>query len=169
MNLSETYSVLDCSFYDGAVTGNTNGGFYYTSSTSEVLRTTDNTGTLVTNLTSSLKTIRGKYANSTELQFNDKSVIEFDLLSFTGDITLQLWKSNTAGNYVGLDIDNNMGTLSSAHIRAELTGSKVKLSVDDTEKINSNFSFNSSGDMSVRILLGANASFKYKDFKIYPI
>ena len=138
-------------------------------STSEVSRETTDTGTTVTNLTSSVKTVRGKYANSTELQFPDNCIIEFDIEEITGDITLQLWKSNVSGDHVGLDIDNQMSGVSSGHLKVELNGTKVILSVNGTTKLNSNFSFQSSGNMSIRFLLDANASFKYRNFLVYSI
>ena len=168
--VSETYSIIDGIFYDGGTTGNTNGGFYYNIfSSSDVTHSTDSTGTTVQNLTSSLKTLRVKFANSTELQFPNQCKIEFDCLGITGNVSLQVWKSNTSGDYRGIDLDNALGGLSQAHMSLELTGSNAIFKVNDTVKLDTSFSFVSSGNMSIRFLLEDNCSFKYKDFVVYPI
>ena len=167
---SDTYELLDAQFYDDGVT--TDGGkLYYTNTTSEVSRTTDSTGTLVTNLTDSLKTIRANKPSTTadEKDWDDPLRIEFDIMSISGELSCQLWKSNDTGDYVGLNIASNMGTATSAHIRIEYDGSRIKLYVDNTEKINSSFTFVSSDLFGIRLLLGAGASFKYKNFLVYPI
>ena len=170
MFLSEIYELEDCIFYDGGVTDNNNGGFYYTIfSSSEVSHSTDSTGTTVANLTNSLKTLRVKYANSSELQFPDTCKIEFDLLSISGNVSLQAWKSNTNGDYAGIDLDQLITGLTEAHISIEFTGTKLIVKVGSTEKQNTNFSFVSSGNMSIRFLLEDTDSFKYKEFKVYPI
>ena len=110
-----------------------------------------------------------KYANSTELQFPDKCRIEFDCLGITGNVAIQMWKSNTSSDYVGLDLDQAIGDSTNSHVSIELNGTKIIFKVDTTEKQNSTFSFVSGGNMSIRFLMEDSCTFKYKNFKVYPI
>ena len=170
MFVSETYSIIDAMFYDDGVS--TSGGkLYYTSPTTEVSRETDSTGTLGTNLTDSLKTIRANKPDTTadEKDWSEPLHIEVDIVSWSGTVSMQLWKSNTSGDYVGINLSNYLTNLSSANIKVEYNGTNVILKVNDNTVFNPSFSFSSSGLFGIRLLLGASSNFKYKDFIIYPI
>lgn len=157
-------------FYDDGVS--TSGGkLYYTQDTTVVSRTTDDTGTLVSNLSSSLQTIRANKPGTSadEKDWAEPIHIEFNIVSWSGPVSMQLWKSNTSGDYVGINLSDYLTNLSSANIKVEYNGIKVILKVNDNTVVNSSFSFSSSGLLGIRLLLGASSNFKYKDFIIYPI
>ena len=167
---SETYELIDAMFYDDGVS--TSGGkLYYTQDTTVVSRTTDNTGTLVSNLSSSLQTIRANKPGTSadEKDWSEPIHIEFDIVSITGELSMQLWKSNSSGDYVGINISNYLSDLTSANIIVEYDGNKVALKVNGNTVFNPSFSFASSGLFGIRLLLAAGGSFKYKNFKVYPI
>ena len=168
--VSETVELMDCGFYDDGIT--TSGGkLYYTSPTSEVSRETDATGTLITNLTSSLKTIRANKPNTTadEKDWEEPIHIEFDVVSWSGELSIQLWKSNTTGDYIGINLANYLSDLSSANVQLEYDGNRINLKINNTFVFGHSFTFVSSDLFGIRLLLGANSSIKYKDFKVYPI
>lgn len=168
--VSETFALYDCAFYDDGIS--TSGGkLYYVNPTTEVSRETDSTGTLVTNLTDSLKTIRANKPDTTadEKDWSEPLHIEFDIVSWSGILHIQLWKSNTSGDYTGINLTNYLTNLSSANIKVEYNGTNVILKVNDNTVFNSSFSFVSSGLFGIRLLLGASSNFKYKNFMIYPI
>ena len=167
---SETYELYDCMFYDDGVS--TSGGkLYYTQETTVVSRTTDSTGTLVSNLSDSLQTIRVNKPSTSadEKDWSEPIHIEFDIVSYSGALSMQLWKSNTTGDYVGINIGQYLTDLTSANIKVEYDGSRVTLKVNDETVFNPSFQFANTGLFGIRLLLGANGNFKYTNFKVYAI
>ena len=165
--VSEPYNVWDTNFGDGGVTGNTNGGFYYTQDQTVVSRQTDNTGTTVTNLTSSLQTIRVNKPNTSidEKDWVAPLNIEFDILSYTGIVYLQLWKSNNTYENVSVNLSNFLTGVSNPHMKVLVADGKMKVYVNDELKTDLVLTFG--GLFGIRLLLSNNASFKYKNFFIY--
>ena len=165
--VSGTYNVWDTNFGDGGVTGNTNGGFYYTQDQTVVSRQTDNTGTTVTNLTSSLQTIRVNKPNTSidEKDWVAPLNIEFDILSYTGTLYLQLWKSNNTDEYVSVNLSNFLTGVSNPHVKVLVADGKMKVYVNDELKTELVLTFG--GLFGIRLLLSNSASFKYKNFFVY--
>ena len=165
--VSGTYNVWDTNFGDGGVTGNTNGGFYYTQDQTVVSRQTDNTGTTVTNLTSSLQTIRVNKPNTSidEKDWVAPLNIEFDILSYTGTLYFQLWKSNNTSENVSVNLSNFLTGVSNPHVKVLVADGKMKVYVNDELKTDPVLTFG--GLFGIRLLLSDSASFKYKNFFVY--
>ncbi len=165
--VSQPYNVWDTNFGDGGVTGNTNGGFYYTQDQTVVSRQTDNTGTTVTNLTSSLQTIRVNKPNTSidEKDWVAPLNIEFDILSYTGIVYLQLWKSNNTYENVSVNLSDFLTGVSNPHVKVLVADGKMKVYVNDELKTDLVVTFG--GLFGIRLLLSNSASFKYKNFFVY--
>lgn len=167
---SETYEVTDCMFHDDG-TSTTGGKLYYTQAETVVSRTTDSTGTLVSNLSDSLQTIRVNKPSTSadEKDWSEPIHIEFDLVSYSGDLSMQLWKSNASGDYVGINLANYLSDLTSANIKVEYDGTRINLKVNNNTVFNPLFQFANTGLFGIRLLLGAGGNFKYRNFQVYPI
>lgn len=171
--VSEIYEVLDCQFYDGGVTGNTNTDWFnyqnratINSADSEgtlIEITGNNDGYVLCNIKDS-----SKGSLSDVIEFNMPFCVEFDVVSYT-DTTVGLtgfWLAD-ASNESTIALKDRITT---GHIKIETDGVKVNAWANDVQFLN-NYSFVNPMYNPVRcgFKVYHGTSLKYKDFKLYTI
>ena len=163
---SNDYDLLDCLFYDGGVTGNTNNGFLYNT---YVTVTIDDTGTTVTE-NSGVGGRRYSVLPPGEdevYRWNTNLIIECDIVYGADDTRIgvrEWWEYSSDDVYQTL---NQLGLTNGGHLKITYDGTNVKYYVNDTLTYTSDAI--TLTDYGVTFLVPTNGSFKYKDFKIYPL
>jgi hypothetical protein len=168
--VSETYSVLDCSYFDSGTTGTVYSGWVNKNATLSSQGGTD--GTLFSNSGSSFGTF---YANkngtsgsswSDLYDYSAPLKIEFDVVSVTGsDKTCVICNDGTNPFQVYF---NTYGVSANSHVIITVEATRYKIKVDDTESNWINHSLATDFGVAFR-LNDSTASMKFKNFMVYPI
>ena len=157
--LQEIFVVYDTLFYDSGLNDSSKNNNW---STSNLQITTDNTGTLVSNSTTNNVFYR-IYKNSALVSFNTPYIFEFEVIEYTGTITIV--------NDGSSNIRKAFGTLSvqtGDTVRIEYDGETCKYYVNDVYKTGQDISVTSS-NTSVGFRINPDSSLKYKILKVYPV
>lgn len=158
MNLSETYGILDCVFYDEAVTGKKNINVYYNANCQE---TVSDTGTTVAYTdTGYYLQYRFGQTNTTDKPFSIGTKIEFEVVDIT-TMAIVLYGNSNYNRSLPTSIGKITLTVDEDYIRLYQNNTKIT-EVKTSNYITSNFGFGLTTNNS-------SAKCKYKDMKIYPI
>lgn len=157
---SETYSILDCNWYDDGVTSPKTVTWWKPSS--NFTETIEDTGTTITNSTSSTNHYWVKNYSQIDI---GAFVVEFDLLSYTDDTTPRFAFTGTGGgNYI---FKTELEAPQQCHVKFIVDGTKIACQIDNgtpnTLATTTNTTF------YVGFRLNGEGSIKFKDFKVYPI
>ena len=161
--LSETYEIIDATFYDKAIEGskNTNWNNYNNRITVE----TDNTGTTLTNTNSSNGYC---FANGSDPFVFTDYCCEFDVLAINGAVKWYHQDNNSNQDLFRIDNYYSSGTV---HFKLECQDGSLKVYTDGT--LRTTVTNTVTGPFEVAIRIDANVSdprsIKYKEFIIYPI
>ena len=159
MVLQETYEVWDTVWFDVGVNGKKNDDWYR--SNNNITVTTYDDGTLL----ESTQAVN-IYANSTSninRFLTDDFIIEFDVVSFSGNVNVRLASSN--GNYDWQF--NNKSITDGSHIKLEYQNGSLTHTVDDNSPVTTATGLN--GNLGVSFRFSTVQSLKYKNYKIYSI
>lgn len=171
--VSEPYTLLDCLFYDGGVTGNTNSDWYNVSNRLTVTvgsdgtlleATTGNNGYYFANLNG---TSTGSVANVRD--YTAPICVETDIVDVD---TTQISTSDYYGFMFNDGTDHRipLGSISTTatHYKIILNGTNAVCYADTlTEPVT--LSCPLSGNFAISMVVRGDSYLKYKDFKVYPI
>lgn len=156
--VSETCSILDCIYYDGGVTGESNPNWKIVSG--DGTKTVDNTGTTLSNPNS--ETRYDIFANlgdiSSVYDFQPPYIVEVDILEHTGTARFQIYDSTTR------DVVNLINT--TGHWKIEYDGTTVRPYKNGTAL--TTYARNMP-NARIGFYIQSNEAIKYKNFMIYPI
>lgn len=154
---SESYEVLDCTVLDKGLSTDYNDSAWDTFSGS---KTRGSDGTTVSNTGSSIIYLYANSGTAGTYDFAPTFCIEFDYiqLSSNANIQLQLFDAN----------NNNFSKwiTTEGHYKIEVQANKVEWWINDAPQTSSTLTL---GNAFIRFLLQASASFKFSNFKVYPI
>lgn len=164
---------MDCQFYDGGVTGNTNTDWFNYQNRATI-NSADSEGTLI-EITGNadgyvLCNIKdsSKGSISDVIEFNMPFCVEFDVVSYTDtDVGLTGFWLADASNESTIVLKDRITT---GHIKIETDGVKVNAWANGEQFLN-NYSFVNPMYNPVRcgFKIYHGTSLKYKDFKLYTI
>lgn len=159
--VSETYSVLDCIWYDPLTETPLKNNWYSTN----LNLNTDSDGTLITNNSSNNLYFK-PYPSNADLMLDTPYVIEFTVKSVSGSVQPQIIGSGVSAGWIQ---DEGNGT-HRLEIQADSQVHKFKSENSDTYITLTDFNqVTFTGQSLVRLLITSNSSVKLRDFKIYPI
>ena len=160
MVLQETYVIYDSTFYDSGLNDAQKNNDW---TTTNLQINTDNTGTLVSNSTSSNVFYR-IYRNSALVSFDTPYIVEFEVVSLTGTILL----INDGSTTIRRTLSGELGVQNGDTVRIEYDGTTCKYYVNDIYKTGQDISATSSYSY-LGFRIGSSASLKYKNYKVYPV
>ena len=159
--VSETYSVLDCIWYDPLTETPLKNNWYSTN----LNLNTDSDGTLLTNNSSNNLYFK-PYPSNADLMLDTPFIVEFTVKSISGSVQPQIVGSGVSAGWIQ---DEGNGT-HRLEIQADSQVHKFKSENSDTYITLTDFTqVTFTGQSYCRLLIASNSSVKLKDFKIYPI
>ena len=152
---SETYELIDCTKYDTGVTGTATNIYY---------------GTNVNLLTRGSEYSEITQTSDTQFIYvliSDNCCIEFDA-NVNVDNTVPFISLTNDGTVVAQKTQNNLGTVDDTwiHYKIEITDGTAVFSTDYSQTTSSSTVTNFN---RIRLRKGSGETFKFKDFKVYPI
>jgi len=164
---SETYSLIDCGFYDDGITSTSNGFIF---NTTDIQLNVDGTGTTVTNSSSSAGRTywanKKDTASTVELDWDYPVAIECDILNGSSVVAFQFGRQSD--NQVASRTFTQLGLTNGGHLKVTFDGTNVKYFVNSETPLFT-VPLSISGLSAVRFYCPASSTFKYKNFMIYPI
>lgn len=152
---------MDCFCYDGGTDGNHSDAMWLYSTNINVVRGTEDT-TVTNNHTSHDYLTANIIGTSSDFyDFDTPFCVEFDFEKVnSSDVNTQIQFFDTANNNWRRWIETK------AHYKFNITGSRVEWYIDDQRQGDGVVDL---GKCLVRFYIQSGASFKFKNFKIYPI
>ena len=156
--LQETYELLDAIFYDKAISSDYNSN--WTNSDYTVSRDTTGT-TIADNKTSGWTNYSSPYI---PFPTTGKTIIEFDIVSYNGNVYFQLIDST------GPNFDSNLYNAAPYHVKMEITASTITRTVNNSSTTFTTSDYMDGTPFKFMFVQNTNGRWlKYKNFVIYSI
>ena len=156
--LQETYELLDAIFYDKAISSDYNSN--WTNSDYTVSRDTTGT-TIADNKTSGWTNYSSPYI---PFPTTGKTIIEFDIVSYNGNVYFQLIDST------GPNFDSNLYNAAPYHVKMEITASTITRTVNNSSTTFTTSDYMDGTPFKFMFVQNINGRWlKYKNFVIYSI
>lgn len=160
---SETYELFDCMFYDKAVTGYKNTNWLNVSN--NFLETIEDDGTILTyNRTSGWAVIYANSNSTSTFPFSIGSVVEFDVISCTGEVRIQLYDGTNMRYQFSLPTNTT-----DYNVKIEIGASLITKTVNGVTSSESISSYGLQTFQCVFATSVSGANLKFKNFVVYPI
>ena len=159
MVLQETYELLDAVQYDSGTTGTVNSNWSNTSALSSAI--SDSSGTTFTNNTANAISVYFNKQGSTSAEFDWSYplCVEFECISKTNTV---YWQFRSTGDANAPNLSN----YSTGTYKMLITNGKMEFYVNGNKITTYNYD---NTNYAIRLVLAANSSIKFKDFKVYPV